>query len=295
MHTCYKIVALPQGSHEWLEYRKNKIGSSDAAAIMGVSRHKTRLQIWESKKFGDTTKVTGAMRRGNEMEPIARNLFNKGYGGGFEPAVLLSEQHPDLMASLDCFRIKDGKVEIAEIKAPKLEDHLLALSGQVPEDYNVQIHHQMLVSGAEFARYISFDGQKGVVLHVRRNDKLIDKLLEEEKVFLASLLDFKPPEATDRDVTEIVDSRLVYKGNRLNEVNRQINELTKEKEQLRKELVDEVGITGGYAHCRIGSIRLDRYQPPGRIDMEEVEKVLGSELDKYRKPSKESWRVTEVK
>ncbi len=42
-----KIIDLEQGTPEWLEWRKNGIGSSDIATIMGANPYQTPYQLWE--------------------------------------------------------------------------------------------------------------------------------------------------------------------------------------------------------------------------------------------------------
>ena len=65
-----------QGTPQWKEFRKWKIGSSSAASIRGVG-FKTPLQLFESIMEETETPINDAMRRGTNMEPIARAWLNQ--------------------------------------------------------------------------------------------------------------------------------------------------------------------------------------------------------------------------
>ena len=43
---------LVQQSEEWLEFRRSRIGASDAPIIMGVSPWKTHYKLWVEKIQG---------------------------------------------------------------------------------------------------------------------------------------------------------------------------------------------------------------------------------------------------
>ncbi len=62
----------------WHEWRRGGIGSSDAAAIMGVSPWRTPKEVWEEKVYGTSVIIdNSAMARGRELEPIARTWFEE--------------------------------------------------------------------------------------------------------------------------------------------------------------------------------------------------------------------------
>ncbi|WP_042892908.1 YqaJ viral recombinase family protein, partial [Anaplasma marginale] len=56
---------LIQGSAEWLAFRQHGIGSSDIAAICGVSPFKKAIDVFNEKlSIADKTYETAAMTRG---------------------------------------------------------------------------------------------------------------------------------------------------------------------------------------------------------------------------------------
>ena len=66
-------VIICKDRAEWLEARKDGLGASDAAALLGLSPWKTNVQLWEEKcglvipeDIGDKPYV----RYGNDAEPL---------------------------------------------------------------------------------------------------------------------------------------------------------------------------------------------------------------------------------
>lgn len=71
-------VIICKDRAEWLEARKDGLGASDAAALLGLSPWKTNVQLWEEKcglvipeDIGDKPYV----RYGNDAEPLLRSFF----------------------------------------------------------------------------------------------------------------------------------------------------------------------------------------------------------------------------
>jgi putative phage-type endonuclease len=151
---------LTQNTPEWLEFRRKKIGASDAPIILEVSPWKTPYQLWLEKTSGSLPPSTVRQKRGLELEELARQVFEKKTGMIMFPKVVLHPSLDWMMASLDGIDI-DGQA-IVEIKCPGQTDHDVAKTGKVPEKYIPQLQHQLAVTGVEIAYYFSFDGNDGV-------------------------------------------------------------------------------------------------------------------------------------
>ena len=178
----FNFTNLIQGSDEWLEYRKGGLGSSDAPIIMGCSPWMTAEELFK-EKIGKKKpkKMTEAMERGHRLEPAARAYYEFKSEIDFIPITVEHPQYPFLRASLDGYN-EEFKI-ILEIKAPGRETHLKALRGEVPEHYRIQCLHQLMVTGANRCDYFSFDGSRGVVVHVYPNAFDILTLREQELHF----------------------------------------------------------------------------------------------------------------
>lgn len=185
MQTSTETTEYIQGSPEWLALRRTKITATDAAIIMGVSPWKTKEQLLKEKIEGDQSEPNSKMKRGLELEPIARELFTIKTGFSVHPKVVVKDW---TMASMD--GIQDNGNIAVEIKCPGPTDHALAMSGIIPAHYYPQLQHQMYVCDLEAIFYFSFDGLDGVILEVQRDDAYIDRMLEEEWEFYQQMVEY---------------------------------------------------------------------------------------------------------
>ena len=186
---------LIQGSEEWLAVRKNKIGASDAPIIMGHSPWKTPYQLW-CDKLGITRQETSTypMRRGLKLEGAARLEFQAMTGFHVKPYIGLSKEFDFILASFD--GLSDDFKTLVEIKCPGKEDHMTAGMGLVPGKYIFQLQHQMYVAELDSMYYFSYDGNRGELVTVRRDQSLIDLMLKKEKEFWFCLQNFIAPKDT---------------------------------------------------------------------------------------------------
>ena len=115
MLSTYVVVPLEQGTSAWLDWRDQGIGASDAPAIMGENPWKSAARLMR-EKLGEVKKFSGnaAMRRGNELEPLARRRYERLSGVSVDPACLQSTRHTWQRASVDGLAV-DGSV-VVEIK-----------------------------------------------------------------------------------------------------------------------------------------------------------------------------------
>lgn len=187
----YETIELVQQSPEWLEFRNMHIGASDASVIRLVNQFKTPYQLWK-EKLGiiSPDPMNAAMQRGVDLEPVARERFIEETGIDMVPSVVRSLEREWMIASLD--GINEVEQCLLEIKCPGKKTCELARKGQIPEYYNVQIQHQLSVTGFSLAYYYCFDGDVGYKIIVKREDELIDKLIRDEKEFYDSLVSMEP-------------------------------------------------------------------------------------------------------
>lgn len=188
-----QIVSYEQRSQEWLDWRQGGIGASEAAAILGRSPWETAQELWERKlglRAGPT--MNQAMRRGVEFEDEARAFFEDRIGEEFTPLCCQHDEAGFIRASLD--GISASMSSGLEIKIPGLKTHQMALAGKVPEYYEIQMQHQMLVTGLEFIWYGSYvpETKTGVYFKVYRDDEMISELWEAEHDFWQHVIDRRP-------------------------------------------------------------------------------------------------------
>lgn len=279
-------VRLEQGSQEWLDFRKTKITATDACVIMGASPWKTKAKLYLEKTSElPPEEPNERMRRGNELEPIAREMFSIENGIDVFPKVVVSEW---AMASLD--GMSEFGQYIVEIKCPGEKDHAIALSGKVPDHYYPQLQHQMYVTGLQFAYYYSFDGLDGVTLKVPRDDDYIEKMVEEEKKFYECIVNKIAPEPSEGDYIQREDDLWQQCASKWKEIVSQIKELESQEEDLRKQLI----FLSGQSNTKGGGISLCRVQRKGNVEYSKIPELKNVDLESYRKASSESWRISSI-
>ena len=121
-----KIVTVKQNSREWREWRGKGLGASDAPSYMGESPWTSPFELWLQKtglmeRPPANEFQVAAMKRGTDLEPIARKMFEAHIGKPFPSLSAFHEEHEFLRASFDGH---NGELnEILEIKCPGKEDH----------------------------------------------------------------------------------------------------------------------------------------------------------------------------
>lgn len=145
---------------EWLQIRKQGIGGSDLAPILGHSRYRNAKDIYKSKNE-DVEQITSfAIDFGNRFEPIIFEAFKNKYKDifavlDFKNIMFRNIWFPFLQASLDGALVhkETNQVGILEIKTcqqrkGKWYDHFG--NRVVPQDYFDQAIHYFNVTNAEF-------------------------------------------------------------------------------------------------------------------------------------------------
>ena len=149
------IVKLVQGSAEWHEHRRTHRNGSETPAVLGVSPWMTPYQLWQIKLGLVEPEVTPAMLHGTQLEPQARAAYEALTGHVMQPLVLVDGE---FSASLDGLTLSGDRV--LEIKCPfkRRESSLwkAVAEGRLPEHYQWQVQHQLMVTKAEIADALKF-------------------------------------------------------------------------------------------------------------------------------------------
>jgi len=188
------------------EWRRQGIGGSDAPVIMEVSPWKTVYELWEEKALGvEKDYDNAAMKRGRDLEEQARHSFESMMNTFVVPQSVIHPKKSWLRANLDGID-PDGRI-LVEIKCPNKDDHFTAAGNKVPEKYYPQCQHQLAVTGLDGMYYFSFNGSKGIIVEVARDQKYIDEMLLKEEDFWSKVLTQTPPELSEKD-------RICMEGNK---------------------------------------------------------------------------------
>lgn len=199
-----KTLDLPR--EEWLEVRKTGIGSSDAAASVGLNPYQSMLELWLVKTGKDQglPKVDPLDEEspaywGSLLEPIVAAHYTRRTGNRVRKinAVL---QHPDpdkawMLANIDREVTGDPAVQILECKTAGINGAKLWKDG-VPEYVQIQVHHQLAVTGKQAADVAVLLGGQHLEIHrIERDEALIKNLIKLEQEFWQYVLTDTPPPA----------------------------------------------------------------------------------------------------
>lgn len=145
---------------EWLTARNNRIGGSDAAAVLGLNPYMTNERLWEIKtgrrEQADISDVEAIMY-GSRAEEYLRELFRLDFPEyHVEYAannMFTNSTMPWAHASLDGWLCKDGRAGILEIKTTFINSRLQSdlWQGRIPDYYYCQVLHYLMVTGWDFA------------------------------------------------------------------------------------------------------------------------------------------------
>jgi putative phage-type endonuclease len=184
---------MSQDTPEWLAWRRSCVTATDASVIMGVNPY-CKIDKLRLKKLGllPEEEVNQFMQRGKNLEPEARNKFNKDNAMDMVPMIVESSEHPFLGASLDGFyKIADDTSFILEVKCPMKNSMDEAKSGIVKPLYIAQMQHQLLVTGTDICYYYCYDGSEGHTIEVYPDKEWQSEYLPKAEEFWMSLIFYK--------------------------------------------------------------------------------------------------------
>lgn len=188
-----KLVKTHDLSREdWLSVRRNGIGSSDAAAAVGLNPYKSQLALWMEKTGRDDlfapidiNDESTPLYWGTLLEPIVAAHYTKRTDNRVRRvnAVLQHPDHPWMLANLDREVVGVPEVQILECKTAGVQGSRLWKDG-VPEYVQLQVQHQLAVTGKRAADVAVLIGGQELQIHrIKRDNLLIARLIQLEEVF----------------------------------------------------------------------------------------------------------------
>lgn len=197
---------------QWLEVRKGGIGSSDAAAAVGLHPYKSQLQLWMEKTgrdgglpVVDPSDDQSPMYWGTLLEPIVAAHYTKRTGHRVRRvnAVLQHPEHPWMRANLDREVVGTPDVQILECKTAGIHGARLWREG-VPEYVQLQVMHQLAVTGKQAADVaVLIGGQELQVFRIERDAAMIAQLIALERQFWGYVEQDREPPADGSDSAEL--------------------------------------------------------------------------------------------
>lgn len=193
----------------WLAIRQGGIGSSDAAAAVGLHPYKSQLELWMEKtgrQFDDKQPsrgeiLTSPLHWGQVLEPLVAEHYARHTGHRVQRvnAILQHVEHPWMLANLDREIVGNDGVQILECKTAGLFGARLWKEG-VPEYVQLQVMHQLAVTGQQAADVAVLLGGHELQIHrIERDEAMIEQLIALEAKFWDYVENDTPPPADGSD------------------------------------------------------------------------------------------------
>lgn len=205
-----KTKDLPRD--DWLDVRRKGIGSSDAAAAVGLNPYKSPLELWMEKTGRqaalpqvDPNDEESPMYWGNILEPIVAAHYTKRTGNRVRRinAVLQHPTHPWMLANIDREVIGCPEVQILECKTAGINGAKLWRDG-VPEYVQLQVQHQLAVTGKTSADVAVLLGGQLLEIHrIDRDEVLIKRLITLQAQFWHYVETDTPPPADGSESADL--------------------------------------------------------------------------------------------
>lgn len=280
----YRVLPLEQGSDAWKQARFDYFTASDAGVLFDLHPNKTRYSAFIEKLTRTERKVSASTQTlfeiGHQAEAKGRQYVESTMGVCVPPAVVVSEDTPDLLASLDGFDTKKGIIfEAKYIGRDALDD---VKRGKVKPHHECQVQAQLYVTGAEKCIYFALDPNgEAAVLTIKPDTTLQRQIAEGAAKFMRDLRAGIEPSLSMRDTfTPTGDARFLD----MMRLNLEIKEREEKLEQLRETVLKD------YAdHYRVASdgVLITRSIRKGSVQYAKIPQLKGVDLDKYRAASKE--------
>jgi putative phage-type endonuclease len=205
------VVDHQEGTDAWRAWRHGGIGSSDAPAIVGLSRYGDARSLWQRKRRPPERPADDLrLARGRALEPEARRATAAFLGADLAPRCCQHDRHPELRASLDGW--SDELQLPVEIKCVGRGRHAEALGGVIPRPFVPQCLHILVVTGAARLIYASYQPAEPrhplALVELARPDALCEALARIELDFWRAVQEGVPFPATSLPPFDLRTRRL---------------------------------------------------------------------------------------
>ena len=306
--TLAKTLDMPRD--EWLELRRQGLGGSDAAAIVGLDRYRSAFDVY-ADKLGLRPEIPDneAMRQGRDLEDYVAERFCEATGKKVRRrnAILQHPEYEFMTANIDRWVV--GENAGMEAKTTSVLNRHKFSQGEFPPNYYVQCMHYMAVTGADrWYLAVLVLNKSFHVFTIERDEAEIQALIAAEKDFwenhvlkqipptpdgsesTSELLKQMFPEAREREEVALYGHE--EKIQQYLELDARVKELTQERDAIKQELQlaladAEIGRAQGYVVEWKNQVRQT-------LDTQKLKKEQAEIYQKYLKPA-QTVRVFKIK
>lgn len=191
---------IEQGTPEWLTLRSGLLTASEVKLIISpktlkpANNDKTRAHACElaaqrinGPRLDAAPFQSFDMIRGHEEEELARDLYIEHFANVEQVGFITNDDHGVMLGySPDGLVCTDGAIEcksrVAKHQIQTAHDWLTA--GEIPEEYALQVHAAMIVSGRQWVDLISYsNGMEMIVMRVERDDAVCEAIVSAALAF----------------------------------------------------------------------------------------------------------------
>lgn len=288
-----KLITLDQNSPEWLEWRNQGVGGSDAPVIEGSSPYSTPRKL-AFIKWGQGVEDQSAnefiFAKGHRTEALIRKNFQDLTGADMAPVCGVHDQFDHVRASFDGLDSKYGVLEAKLVGKSVLEE--ARDDGKIPRHHWVQLQHNMEVAGSDIGQWYGHNGSNnGILIEIKRDPKFIREQLEREHEFWSMVQEGKLPPLTPEDELTPADLTLLKD---LFEAKVLLDNAETHFQSLKAQL-------DSYNHPKLRGAGIVAYKSSrqGSLDVKKipgVKTLLDSYTEKYKEkfrssPSAPSWTI----
>ena len=192
---------------DWLEVRKQGIGSSDAATACGLNPYMSMLELWMIKTgrvqqaLEDESKGNAPLYWGKQLEPLVAEYYSMHTNHKVRRVnAVLQHPEPDkhfMLANLDYAVVGSDEVQILECKTAGEYGAKLWRDG-VPLYVLCQVQHQLAITGKQAAHVcVLICGHETKIFKVIRSEEVIEHIVKAERYFW---------ECVEKDIPPSVDA-----------------------------------------------------------------------------------------
>ena len=190
---------------EWLDIRKQGIGSSDCASACGLNPYMSMLELWMIKtgrikqSIEDESEGHAPLYWGKQLEPLVAQYYSMHTNYKVRRVnAVLQHRDPDkyfMLANLDYSVVGDADVQILECKTAGEYGAKLWRDG-VPLYVLCQVQHQLAVTGKQAAHIcVLICGHETRIFKVTRSESVIQHIVNAERHFWECVETDTPPDA----------------------------------------------------------------------------------------------------
>lgn len=238
---------------EWLLKRKEGIGGSDVASILGISPYKSAISVYmdkitpddECENIDDNTSYQ--MELGNKLENFVAKEFTLKTNKKVRNVngILKNKKYPYSIANIDKAVVGERAfLECVVTNSFSKKKY----KTEVPSHIKAQCYHYMAITGATHCYVAILVGNEELIIHkLNRDEKIIHEIMKIEKEFWETYVlgDVIPLPDGSEDYSKVlcslyedsIDEVLVIFEkeeilDRYDEIKKQIKELDKEKKSI---------------------------------------------------------------